>query len=66
MTEQQFPPRWDAERTKRLIADFEAQSEDEIAAADDAAAQHDGLTAITVPDTLLPKIRELLATHKTN
>jgi hypothetical protein len=66
MSEQQkFPPGWDAERAKRLIDHYDNVSEDELAAEDDAAAEEqDGRTVIAVPDSLLPAIRQLLATHK--
>jgi hypothetical protein len=65
MSDQNFPPGWDAERTKRLIEQYDQMSEDELADEDDATAEeHDGQTVIAVPDALLPAIRQLLATHK--
>ena len=65
MSEQKFPPGWDADRTKRLIEQYDQMSEDELADEDDAGSkQHDGQTVIAVPDALLPAIRQLLATHK--
>jgi hypothetical protein len=64
-TAQKFPPGWGAERAKRLIAHYDAATEDELAAEDDAAAEeHDGQAVITVPDALLPAIRQLLAAQK--
>ena len=65
MNEQKFPPGWGEERVKRLIEYYDNLSEDELAAEDDAAAEeHDGQAVITVPEALLPAIRQLLATHK--
>lgn len=66
MSEQnRFPPGWDDERMKRLIGYYDKLSEDELAAADDAAAEEqNGKTVITVPDSLLPAIRLLLAKYK--
>lgn len=62
---QKFPPGWDAARAQNLIAQYDALSEDELAAEDDAAAEeHDGQAVITVPDALLPAIRQLLAAQK--
>jgi hypothetical protein len=58
-TPQKFPPGWDAERAKRLIAHYDAATEDEL-----AAEEHDGQAVITVPDALLPAIRQLLAAQK--
>jgi hypothetical protein len=41
-------------------------SEDELVAEDEAATEEQaGQTVITVPDELLPAIRQLLASHKT-
>ncbi len=65
MSESKYPAGWDAARVRRLIDHYETMSDDELAAEDDAAAepQH-GQTVITVPDALLPAIRQLLAGHK--
>jgi len=63
--EQKYPPGWDAERAKRLIESYDRATEDELAAEDDAAAEEQaGQAVISVPDALLPAIRQLLATHK--
>ena len=65
MSEQKFPAGWDESRVQRLIADLDARTDDEWAAADEAAAGDDAAqTAVTVPASLLPEIRRLLATHK--
>ena len=62
MSEQQFPPDWDEDRVKRLIAHYDSLTEEEQVAEDEAAVdEHAGQTVITVPDTLLPTIRQLLA-----
>ena len=66
ISEQKFPAGWDADRVKRLIGHYEGLSEDEQVAEDEqaAAGQRPGQTAVTVPDALLPAIRQLLAAHK--
>lgn len=65
MSEPKFPTGWDAARVQRLIDHYEGMSDDELAAEDDAAAEpRPGQTVITVPDALLPAIRQLLASHK--
>ena len=62
MSDQRFPPAWDEERVKRLIAHYDSLSEEEQVAEDEAAvAEQKGQTVITVPETLLPAIRQLLA-----
>lgn len=64
MSEQQFPPGWDEKRVKALLDHYESQTDDEAAAEDEAAQQQSGQTFISVPNELLPTIRQLLATHK--
>jgi hypothetical protein len=62
MTQQHFPPGWDEARVKRLIARYDSMSEDELVAEDEASGDElQGQTVITVPDTLLPAIRQMLA-----
>ncbi|MEX0642604.1 MAG: hypothetical protein WD468_07875 [Pirellulales bacterium] len=62
MSEQRFPPGWNEDRVKRLIAHYEALTEEEQVAEDEAAVtDQKGQTVITVPETLLPAIRQLLA-----
>ena len=62
MNQQQFPPGWDEERVKKLIAHYESLTEEEQVAEDEAAVgDQEGQTVITVPEALLPAIRQLLA-----
>lgn len=65
MKKQKFPEGWDEQRVKKLIAELDARTDEEWIAADEAAAS-DGndQTVITVPTSLLPEIRRLLASHK--
>lgn len=66
MSEQRFPPGWDEQRVKRLIAELDARTDEEWIVADEAAAADEGdQTVITVPAALLPEIRRVLALHKT-
>jgi hypothetical protein len=65
MTESRYPTGWDAERVKKLIDYYEALSEDEQVAEDEAAvAEQPGQAIVTIPEELLPAVRQLLATHK--
>ena len=65
MSEPRFPAGWDAARVQRLIDQHESLSEDELAAEDEAAVEErPGQAVVTVPDELLPAIRQLLASHK--
>jgi hypothetical protein len=62
MSEQQFPPGWDADRVKRLLAHYDNLSEEQQVAEDEEAArQQQGQAIIAVPEELLPAIRQLLA-----
>jgi len=64
MKKQRFPAGWDEERVKQLLAELDARTDEEWIAADEAAAADEGdQTVITVPASLLPEIRRLLATH---
>jgi hypothetical protein len=66
MTKQRFPVGWDERRVRELIAELDARTEEEWIAADEAAALGgEDQTVVTVPTTLLPEIRRLLATHQT-
>jgi hypothetical protein len=65
MTKPQFPPGWSDDRVNRLIAHYESLSEEQQVAEDEAASEaHAGQAIITVPDELLPAIRQLLAAYK--
>ncbi len=66
MNEQRFPKGWDEQRVKQLLAELDARTDEEWIAEDEAAAADgDDQAVITVPATLLPEIRRLLAAHKT-
>jgi hypothetical protein len=64
MTQQKFPPGWDAARVERVLAHYESLTEHEQVAEDEEAArEQNGQAMIAVPESLLPSIRQLLATH---
>ncbi len=56
-----FPPGWDEERVRRLLAHYEQQSESEAVAEDEAACEDQGQTIMEVPTELVPAIRDLIA-----
>ena len=64
MRRSKFPPGWDADRVKRVLAHYEAQSEEEAVAEDEAAFEAVGQTVMEVPTELVPTIRQLIAKHK--
>lgn len=63
MAQTRFPPGWDEERVQRVLAHYEAQSEDEALAEDEAAVETRGQTVMEVPSDLVPAVRELIAKH---
>lgn len=58
MSHNKFPPGWDEERVKTVLAHYEEQSEDE------AAYEAPNQTVMEVPTLLVPVLRELIAKHQ--
>ena len=64
MKQSKFPPGWDEERVRRVLAHYEKQTEAEAVAEDEAVFENQTQTVIEVPNELVPAIRELLAKHE--
>lgn len=64
MSENRFPPGWDEERVQKVLAHYEAQTEAEAVAEDEAAFEDPTQTVMEVPTALVPAIRELIAKHQ--
>ena len=65
MTKQsQFPPGWDEVRVQRLLERYQAQSDEEAVAEDEASFEATTHTAVEVPVDLVPTVRELIAKHR--
>ncbi len=62
MTYNYFPPGWDEERVRRVLAHYEAQTDEEAVAEDERAFK--GRTMLEVPSELMPVIRELIAQYE--
>jgi hypothetical protein len=60
MSETMFPPNWDEQKARRVLAHYEEQTEDDAAAEDEAGIQPSE-TVMNVPHELVPKVRELIA-----
>ncbi len=58
-----FPPGWNEERVRRLLAYYEEQTEAAVAE-DEAAFEDKNLMTVTVPKELMPLIRQLIAKHQ--
>ncbi len=61
MRQSEFPPGWDEERVRKLLAHYENQSEEEAVAEDEAAFEDPKQTVMVIPNKLVPAVRELLA-----
>ncbi|MGE0375698.1 MAG: hypothetical protein AB7I48_02765 [Planctomycetaceae bacterium] len=64
MKPQQFPPGWNEQRVREVIAHYDSQTEDEEFAEIEAALESDDTTLIAVPTELVPEVRALLARHQ--
>jgi len=61
MREQKFPPGWDENRIREVLAHYECQSEDEQFVEIEAALENEGITLMAIPTELVPEVRALLA-----
>ncbi len=61
MSEQKFPPGWDEERVRQVLAHYEGQTEDEQFAEIEATQEAEGITMMAVPTESVPEVRALLA-----
>jgi hypothetical protein len=66
MSQQRFPPGWDAERVRDVLAHYENQSEDEQFAESEAPREAEGTTLMAVPTELAPEVRALIARKQAN
>ncbi len=66
MKQSKFPPGWDEERVRRVIALYEEQTEEEAVAEDEAVFEYQAQTTMEVPKELVPAVRELIAKREGN
>jgi type II secretory pathway component PulC len=64
MSQSKFPPGWDEDRVRRVLAHYEQQTPEEAVAEDEAAFVERDDTVIKVPHDLVPAIRQLIAKHQ--
>jgi len=65
MSNQRFPPGWDEERVREVLAHYEGQGEDERFAEIEAAREAEGITMMAVPTELAPEVRALITRKQT-
>ena len=61
MSKPNFPPGWDEQRVREVLAHYEEQSEDEQFVEIEAAREMEGTTMMAVPTDLAPEVRALIA-----
>lgn len=61
MKKNRFPKGWDEERVRRVLEHYEAQTDEEAVAEDEAAYDETTLTTMRVPVELVPAVRQLIA-----
>ena len=61
MSNSKFPPGWDENRVREVLAHYENQSEDEEFAEIEAAWEAEGTVMMAVPAELAPEVRALIA-----
>ena len=64
MKQSQFPPGWDDKQVQKVIAHYEAQTEEEAVAEDEAAFEDQTQTVMEIPTELVQMVRELIAKHQ--
>ncbi len=64
MVQNRFPEGWDEQRVRRVLEQYEHQTEDEAMAEDEAAYEDRTESLVQVPVELVPAVRELIAKHK--
>jgi hypothetical protein len=58
-----FPRGWDEGRVQRVLRHYQAQSDAQAVAEDEASFGKPSHTAMKVPIALVPEVRKLLAKH---
>ena len=64
MKQSRSPKGWDEKRVSELVAHYEAQTEDEIVAEDEAMPLDSEQAVMEAPSRLVPAVRELIAKHE--
>jgi len=65
VNQSKFPPGWDEEKVRRILAHYEEQTEEEVLAENEAAFEDQTQTVMEIPNELVPVVRELIAKNQT-
>ena len=61
MKHNELPRGWDDDRVRRVLAHYEAQTEDEAVGEDEASLGAPAASVMEVPVELVPAVREMIA-----
>ena len=61
MSDMKYPAGWDEARVKRVLDHYDAQTDEEAVAEDEASWEETSHTKMGVPVDLVPTVRELIA-----
>lgn len=64
MSKNRFPPGWDEDRVRRVLAHYDVQTDEEAVAEDEAAFEATTHTAMDIPVELVPVVRDLIAKRR--
>ncbi len=64
MAESRFPEGWDEERVRKVLRQYQDQTEEEAVAEDEAGYEDRTESIVEVPVELVPAVRELIAKHR--
>ncbi|MEP6718626.1 MAG: hypothetical protein ABJB21_05770 [bacterium] len=56
-----FPPGWNEERVRKVLAHYEGQTPEEAVAEDESPFEDRGEAVMEVPHELVPIVREIIA-----
>jgi hypothetical protein len=60
MSEQKFPPGWDEDRVRQVLAHYDAQDEEEQSAEIEAKYEAEGMTMMAIPSELVADVVALI------
>ena len=63
MKENRFPPGWNEQRVREVLNHYEAQSDEEALAEDEASFEDHPETIMKVPRQLVAAVRQLIGKH---
>jgi len=64
MKKDRYPPGWDEDRVRRVLEQYESQTDEEAVAEDEAAYEQTTVTTMGIPVELVPAVRELIAKRR--